>query len=393
MENNNINHKFSYSKDLTAHNNHQPFRDHPLFKKHADNKDNLIDSKFKNNFNVNDNKNTQHEDISVIENLKKILKKYGEKSASLGAIAIIALSSNAQALDAIRIPDNIVSIEREPLVKDATTQFGSLMTTSDTLISGEISNLNKNSIFYAPGCVPAAFSSIMSHHKFPHKIPALEGVITINNESFKVATKETNINWSLNDGGTSEKYLKNNVEKSKNNNLKEVDSRHELMRSIGIAGNAAYTEKGTGIKGSEIDSITEKFGYKFGDLPKMNDMINEIKNGNPVFMIVMGVDKNNKEGGGHAFIADGVGKIGDSTAIHFNMGWDGKYNGWYMLNEKDVGEESLAIKTKSYVEPIFIKNRMHKYGYDKDLILSHQNSRIEMGYTLKNINGFYMVPK
>ncbi|MEW7277836.1 C10 family peptidase [Aquimarina sp. 2201CG1-2-11] len=71
----------------------------------------------------------------------------------------------------------------------------------------------------------------------------------------------------------------------------------------------------------------------------IENIISEMKGGNP--LVISGKDYNNGRRAGHLWVLDGFvryfGTQQNTTYFHFNLGWDGRSNGWYLYNDFKLG--------------------------------------------------------
>jgi hypothetical protein len=118
-----------------------------------------------------------------------------------------------------------------------------------------------------------------------------------------------------------------------------------LMSDIGVAVQMNYTPSGSGAYMSRAAyAYRSYFRYKAtydlggGDDPGpvwVNKLKTELDSGRP--MLYRGAPASSV--GGHAFICDGYDLSG---SFHFNWGWDGSYDGWYILNALTPGSHNYS---------------------------------------------------
>lgn len=92
----------------------------------------------------------------------------------------------------------------------------------------------------------------------------------------------------------------------------------------------------------DIDKVERLY---YGDSKWKEQLINNLTNGWPVLYAALSRDtaglfggnggKNKK--GGHAFVCDGY--CSDSNYFHFNMGWRGQSDGWYRIDDFEIGDD------------------------------------------------------
>ncbi|WP_348702480.1 C10 family peptidase [Tenacibaculum sp. 190524A02b] len=127
----------------------------------------------------------------------------------------------------------------------------------------------------------------------------------------------------------------------------------KLMKEIGDIMKMKYTCTGSlSYTGSILKSeVRESLGFdeqlKYKRLNSMNldDVYAELKAKHPI--IISGKDYNNGRRAGHLWVLDGFtryygAKEGDDTVyFHFNLGWNGRSNGWYLYNDFNLGSYNL----------------------------------------------------
>lgn len=139
----------------------------------------------------------------------------------------------------------------------------------------------------------------------------------------------------------------------------QADAVSELMYACGAAVEMNYTSsEGSGAHTYKVSTASYKyFGYDKDAYVCWSDymfnencqqlIIDELAEGKPV--LTAGATS---EGDGHAFVADGVRYSNTGTpTFHINWGWDGSYNGYYLLtnlNPYGSGDENNFSHSQLY---------------------------------------------
>ena len=187
------------------------------------------------------------------------------------------------------------------------------------------------------GCVATATAQVMRYHKWPAKGTSSNSYTWENggktlSMDFSKSTYDWN-NMTETYSGTSTTTQKNAVAK--------------LMYDCGISCNMNYGLSETGGSGASAFNqalgLYSYFGYDQSmehltrDYYKLTDwnaiIINEINNKRPILYSGKG------SGGGHAFIIDGYNKEG---YFHFNWGWGGKSDGYFVTTALNPGELGIG---------------------------------------------------
>lgn len=112
-----------------------------------------------------------------------------------------------------------------------------------------------------------------------------------------------------------------------------------LMRDIGVAVEMDYTP--TGSSAWPGNAFQDYFRYQTGsllwkeyysDVVWISKLKTDLDAGRPLWYYGNG-------SGAHAFICDGY---DTSNNFHFNWGWDGSYNGWFVLNDLTPGSHNYT---------------------------------------------------
>ena len=243
----------------------------------------------------------------------------------------------------------------------------------------------------ATGCVATAMAQIINYWGYPihgrgtHGYNSFYGVLEVD---FDNATYDyTNMPTLL----------------SPNSALDEVNAVAKLMYHCGVAVNMEYETEGSGaadvdVRAALVDQFrfSPRMGFADRELYRSTEWIamlqNELDNGRPVFY--GGVSDYNVGTLGHAFICDGY---DNNNYFHFNFGWSGNGDGWYLTSSINPGvydfkSEQAAIMG---IEPDSLSNTLYSLlgqmqggytQYSVDSVLFFGNELYDNPY--KTLTGF-----
>ena len=205
------------------------------------------------------------------------------------------------------------------------------------------------------GCVATAMAQIINYWGYPihgrgtHGYNSFYGVLEVDFDS--TTYDYTNMPTSL----------------SANSSLDEVNAVAKLMYHCGVAVNMEYETEGSGaadvdVRAALVDQFrfSPRMGFADRELYRSTEWIamlqNELDNGRPVFY--GGVSDYNVGTLGHAFICDGY---DNNNYFHFNFGWSGNGDGWYLTSSINPGvydfkSEQAAIMG---IEPDSLSNTLY----------------------------------
>lgn len=187
------------------------------------------------------------------------------------------------------------------------------------------------------GCVATATAQVMRYYKWPLNGQGSNSYLWENgNKTLSMDFSKSVYDWD----NMTETYDNNSTSTQKNAVAK-------LMYDCGISCNMKYnlSEKGgSGASGfDQVKGLYNYFGYDQGmehltrnyyKLAEWNAIIiNEINNKRPILYRGQG------SGGGHAFIIDGYNNDG---YFHFNWGWGGNSNGYFVTTALNPGELGIG---------------------------------------------------
>lgn len=177
------------------------------------------------------------------------------------------------------------------------------------------------------GCVATALTQIMNHYKWPL---APQGSITYNDgnkpaNTYSITFDGMSFDWNL----ITDTYDEQSSDESK-------DAVSTLMKAVGYGVQMNYGKSSSGATDAHaLEGMTKYFGYSSDARHLRRESFNRndwdkllyhfISAGNPIYYT--GRDAVWVGSGGHAFVCDGYDGNG---YFHFNWGWNGKYNGYFL---------------------------------------------------------------
>ena len=187
------------------------------------------------------------------------------------------------------------------------------------------------------GCVATATAQVMRYYKWPSKGQGSNSYLWENgNKTLSMDFSKSVYDWD----NMTETYDNNSTSTQKNAVAK-------LMYDCGISCNMKYNLSENGGSGAssfdQVAGLYNHFGYdqemehltrNYYKLAEWNAIIiNEINNKRPILYRGQG------SGGGHAFIIDGYNNDG---YFHFNWGWGGNSNGYFVTTALNPGELGIG---------------------------------------------------
>ena len=190
------------------------------------------------------------------------------------------------------------------------------------------------------GCAATAMAQIMYYHNYP-SVGQGQNSYTSRSRKIKESMDFSKVKFDW--GNMTAKYDKSSSKAS-------VNAVAALMHACGVAIYMDYSSVGSGASPMDVPyALTHYFKYdrsvRFYDRnyhtgEEWEQIIQtELKAGRPIFY--GGYSYPDKEGAvsGHAFVLDGM---DDSGRYHFNWGWDGSWNDYYMLSSLKPGSHEYT---------------------------------------------------
>lgn len=194
------------------------------------------------------------------------------------------------------------------------------------------------------GCVATAMAQVMNYHKWPDKFNALF--------DYQWTAANTNLSWMAKDIVFSwDKMLDSyrNVEYT----LAEGNAVATLMKACGYSVDMNYNVASTGGSGAQSTlipkALSSYFKYDKGvynayrpfySLTEWENLIyDNLKDCGPV------IYSGNNDSSGHCFVCDGYSENG---YFHFNWGWSGVSDGYYLLSALDPELQGIGGSTSGF---------------------------------------------
>lgn len=187
------------------------------------------------------------------------------------------------------------------------------------------------------GCVATATAQVMRYYKYP-----ASGTGS-NSYEWETGGQTLTVDFSQSI------YDWENMTETYNSSSSDVEKNAvaKLMYDCGVSCNMDYNLSSSGGSGAsaleQAAGLYNHFGYDIGmehlsrDYYKLADwenmIINEINNKRPILY------RGNGSGGGHAFVIDGYNSDG---YFHFNWGWGGSSNGYFLTTTLNPGELGIG---------------------------------------------------
>lgn len=195
-----------------------------------------------------------------------------------------------------------------------------------------------DSLYCYAGCGPVAMAMIFHFWKYPTQGKGIaKDLQTSGGKTLK-----------FNFDADSNQFLYSNMKPglTYNSTYKSKSAVAKLIYATGIAMHAQYGISGTSVTKEYLNEALTKYfqyssdfkfvyreGYYSGHAYTDNEwkalLINELDNGRPMYYTAADPGGQGRDGGGHAFVVDGINN--DSTKFHINWGWGGSSNGYFCL--------------------------------------------------------------
>ncbi len=204
--------------------------------------------------------------------------------------------------------------------------------------------------YYQTGCIATAMAQIMNYYQHPAKGSGSHSYV-YDGVTFSSNFSEHTYQWDQMQNSYSSNYTGSQSEKAVS----------QLMRDCGVSLEMNYSVFASSAANAMFSyALPTYFGYDKGitnvyrkdktDAEWTEILINELQQGRPIFYC--GVSSYR---GGHAFICDGYQGNG---YFHFNWGWNGKYNGYFVVN----GTRALNPYGSFYPSECYTLNQMITIG-------------------------------
>lgn len=233
------------------------------------------------------------------------------------------------------------------------------------------------------GCVATAMAQVMKYHNWPPKGTGSHSY-EWNEQTLSMDFSQRTFDW----GNMTNTY-------SSSSTVAQKNAVAYLMHACGISVDMGYGTSASGAVTSKVPgALIQYFDYAkestFIQHAYVKDYLwedylyNSLSTTGPVLF-----SGRNSEGG-HAFVCDGY----SQGYYHFNWGWGGSSNGWFLLTALNPSSQGIGGTTKGYnaSQGIMI-NARPMYEGSKPYFIMAFNKAIEMEYTKSTnavkLSGFF----
>ena len=245
------------------------------------------------------------------------------------------ISSLVSQLKSLSTPSETTSSENSRKNRYVRPLLGSLMWGQSEPYNQKAPTMIRNKKKAVIGCVPLAAAMIMNYHKWPEK--GLSHVYyKPDNTTYSMDFTKCQPQWH---------EYKDNYAREDNEGASNLS---HLLVSLGMAVDASFSNEATGATlGHVKHALCNNFAYSgkmrfrhegLTDEEVVNILYQELDEGRPCLV----------SNGFHAFVCDGY----EGDFFHFNLGWNGNFNGYYRLKLGDIansdGKNLITIKSIIY---------------------------------------------
>jgi len=183
------------------------------------------------------------------------------------------------------------------------------------------------------GCVSTAMSMLMYHWRFP-----LQGTGSHSYTAWGYGVQTVNFGES--------DYDYSGMVNSSDNTYNEMIAK--LMYHCGVSVEMNYSANSSGASSSKVaPAIKDYFNYSSNAhiIDRTSTEIWKINLNQQMILRQPVYYRGCDDDGCHAFVADGMQEQADETYYHFNFGWSGSSNGWYLVTDAgDYNQDNRMIK-------------------------------------------------
>ena len=203
------------------------------------------------------------------------------------------------------------------------------------------------------GCVAVAMAQIMTYYRHPE---VCHGSISYKTETLNITVSLDLEGYRIDWDNILPNYL-NGYSSA------QAEAVADLLYACGATTRMDYNLDGSGTNAEYVgDALVTFFGYSsdveslaradYTDTQWYEILQSELKAGRPILMRSM-----QPSGAGHAYVMDGyyVQKGYEKYPyFHFNWGWEGKDDGWFLLNNLQAGDYDLRSNQEiiRYIMPL-----------------------------------------
>ena len=184
------------------------------------------------------------------------------------------------------------------------------------------------------GCAATAMAQIMNYHRHPARGTGQSAAYTTRTSGISIPSVNLEVNYDW--GNMLNSY------RSGNPTDQQKEAVAILMYHCGVAVQMDYSPDASGAYSQDVPGVLSKhFGYATGcsyvTRPNSNSTWEttikaQLDAGLPVYYSGHGSD------GGHAFVCDGY---RDDGTFHFNWGWDGRHDEWFVTTALNTANGSF----------------------------------------------------
>lgn len=217
------------------------------------------------------------------------------------------------------------------------------------------------------GCVATAMAQVMKYWEYPNVGTGSNSYIDPN-YGLQSANFESLLYWN-----------EMPMALTQNSSVMQILSVAKLMRFCGVSTNMQYGISSVGGSGSNIlyvaMALLNNFNYSqnldyierdnMSYVSWINHLKSELDNGRPI--LYQGTDN---QGKGHAFVCDGYHQ---SNEFHFNWGWGGLYDGYYVTSALNPGTGGAGSGSG-----VYSYNQSCLINIEPTIPITHPNYDLEM---------------
>lgn len=210
------------------------------------------------------------------------------------------------------------------------------------------------------GCVATAVAQILNYHQWPDK--------GVGEYTYKSKEHELFVNF----GETEYQWDKMLDDYDETSPQESKDAVAELMLHCGILNKLGYGSEETG-GGYLPEMIEEYLKYSYvehdGSDNSMNILYKELEKAQPVLCCASSSETKSS----HAFVCDGYSQKG---YFHFNWGWDGNSDGYYLLSALNPTDSMHKFEDTLWIRPSIYPDNVIRESGDRIVLSNCKNEMI-----------------
>lgn len=251
-------------------------------------------------------------------------------------------------MDAGEDASSVISIERTATLEDSVGPIlGAIAFDQETPYNDKCPIINSGRA--VTGCVATAMAEIMTFWKYP-AVGVGTTTYTGSNGAQTYNFADHPFDWDH----ILPTYTRGNYTSTQANAISE------LMLACGASVNMNYSAEGSGAASEKaFTALRDYFGYD-SSIEYLHDaedniiqtvwvavLKSEFNAGRPVYYA------GSTQRDGHAFCMDGYKTDGSTVWFHVNWGWNGAYNGWYLISFLKPKEKNYSAYSNDIIFNIF----------------------------------------